>query len=239
MSAGLEYLDWNSRDGKTFWTFDRFLPYYVHPIDGQIEIFRGKKSVYAENLESVEEKFQKWSTGVEFQSVGKVLGVGDKFIEECISMKKKGNMTLGWKGLRQILGHEWVKRADLLFFNRLFHGQIACLRCHLHGARHGSIGTKNLKLLEHEADKDHARRFSESYQRQLDIKEAGMETSLRRHAVELAARSHVVARLVAGAGGNGDGAAGIPPISIPAMFDQDMFVVSSYCLLTCKWSSHS
>jgi hypothetical protein len=60
MSAGLEYLDWNSREGKTFWTFDRFLPYYVHPIDGQIEIFKGKKSVYAENLESVEEKFKKW-----------------------------------------------------------------------------------------------------------------------------------------------------------------------------------
>ena len=210
----------------------------ILPFSDAVAIADMRSSDFFKIIDMTEEEFQKWSTGIDFQSVGKLLGVGDKFIEECIS-KKKGNMTLGWKGLRQILGHEWVKRADLLFFNRLFHGQIACLRCHLHGARHGSIGTKNLKLLEHEADKDHARRFSESYQRQLDIKEAGMETSLRRHAVELAARSHVVARLVAGAGGNGDGAAGIPPISIPAMFDQDMFVVSSYCLLTCKWSSHS
>jgi hypothetical protein len=92
----------------------------------------------------------------ELLSVGTVLGVGDKFIEDCLE-KKKGNITLGWKGLRQVLA--WVKRADMLFFNRLFNGRIACLRCHLHGARHGTIRTKNYKLVDHEAEKDRVRRF--------------------------------------------------------------------------------
>ncbi len=53
----------------------------------------------------------------ELLSVGTVLDVGDKFIEDCLE-KKKGNITLGWKGLRQVL--VWVKRADLLFFQSAF-----------------------------------------------------------------------------------------------------------------------
>lgn len=160
-------------------------------------------------------------------SVGTVLGVGDTFIDGMIALNA-GNMSLGWKGLRGVFSRPWVKRSGTNFVTNLFHGKVSCSRCSGHDAKHGVVVTKKNKLDAHEVDPDHAERFAAGAPAatvQLDLSEVGVDTAGLRSFQQNTARCLVIGKLVAGAGGKGDGASGIPPSSIPAMFDKDMLTV--------------
>ena len=178
------------------------------------------------DLPVTDEEYATWATSPSSKSVGDVLGVGDDFIDARKQLHK-GNATFGWDGLRGVFRREWVKRHDLGFWRRLFDGKVACAKCHQHTAKSGIVSTKKNKLDDHEAHEDHVAR-AEAQQgavRQPDLVEMGFAPTAALAQRSHVARALVVGRLVAGAGGEGHGAAGLPPTSIPALFNADLMTV--------------
>ena len=163
-----------------------------------------------------------------------MLGVPDSFITWCQEQRKK-NCTFGWEGLRGIFGRAWVRRDDFSFMTRFFDGKVACQRCVGEGVRGGVLSTKKNKLDEHERTPDHIAKYAAAAAGrslvQSDLVMAGFAPSEMRGQQSKEARMHVVARLVAGAGGEGkSGGAGIPPTSIPALFNGDFLLVGRHVL---------
>lgn len=177
-------------------------------------------------IDLTEDDFRKWAASRDAVSVGDLLGVGDTFTDAVIR-ECHGNCTLGWSGLRGIFGRPWIKRLDMNVFDRLFSGKVACAYCHGTNAKAVLLSAKANVLDRHAEHADHVKRVSAGQHRQLEIREAGMQTSAPRADRLVTARQLVIARLVAGIGGKGHGAAGLPPTSIPGLFDADMLLVSN------------
>jgi hypothetical protein len=178
-------------------------------------------------IDMTEEEFTTWKESTDFKSVGRVLGVSQEVFDN-VKANTQRNVTLGWDALRGIFGRSWIKRHDVGVFDRLFHGKVACMACHQHNARSGLLSAKSGVLNDHEKHPNHSKMMTimRSGSRQIDVREAGMETSSILADRLQTARHLFIGRLIAGTGGKGNGAAGIPPTSIPGMFDADMLVVS-------------
>jgi hypothetical protein len=125
--------------------------------------------------------------------------------------------------LREVFNrHKWLAREGTEWVKTLLQrGQLVCRVCVKSNAKEGVFLATSVSATRHFANSKHLERVEQHDKTLRKIEDVGGVTEAGAAAAKARARAHValvVGKLV----GGGDGAAGIPPTSVPRVFSRDM-----------------